>query len=95
MSGGSATPRATKLALSATVAATVAAMVVFAGAARDGELEPRLAGWFLLLFGALFVVRVAGQLVVVLRAPTWLPPMEQWILLPYRLLLPTSSFSSP
>jgi hypothetical protein len=36
----------------------------------------------------LFVFRVAGQLLVVKRAPAWLPPMHQWHLMPYRLLLP-------
>jgi hypothetical protein len=41
------------------------------------------------LFTILLVLRVAGQLVVVLRAPGWLPPMEQWQsgLLPYPVLL--------
>jgi hypothetical protein len=39
---------------------------------------------------ALFIVRVAGQLLVVLFAPGWLPPMDAWYsgLLPYPLLLP-------
>lgn len=39
---------------------------------------------------ALFVLRVAGQLIVLLFAPSWLPPMEAWYsgLLPYPLLLP-------
>ena len=43
--------------------------------------------WVLL---ALFVGRVAGQLIVVRWAPRWLPPMGQWYsgLLPYRFLLP-------
>lgn len=38
----------------------------------------------------LFLMRVLGQLEVVLIAPPWLPPMEQWYsgLLPYPLLLP-------
>ena len=37
----------------------------------------------------LLVARVAGQVIVVLRAPAWLPPMEQWQsgLVPYRFLL--------
>lgn len=30
------------------------------------------------IFTALLAVRVAGQLVVVWRAPAWLPPMDQW-----------------
>lgn len=38
----------------------------------------------------LFLLRVLGQIEVVLIAPDWLPPMEQWYsgLLPYPLLLP-------
>ena len=38
----------------------------------------------------LFLLRVLGQLEVVLVAPAWLPPMEDWYsgLLPYPLLLP-------
>jgi uncharacterized protein len=45
--------------------------------------------FFLWLFTTLLVLRVVGQLVVVLRAPRWLPPMEQWQsgLLPYPVLL--------
>ncbi len=37
----------------------------------------------------LLYLRVAGQIIVVLRAPRWLPPMEQWQsgLLPYPVLL--------
>jgi hypothetical protein len=39
---------------------------------------------------ALFVLRVAGQLAVVLFHVPWLPPMAAWYsgLLPYRVLLP-------
>jgi uncharacterized protein len=82
-------PAPTKVALSATLAIVVVALVVFLGAAEP-EVEPRFAGWFLLVFTLLFAARVAGQLVVVLRAPRWLPRMEsgQWNLMPYRLLLP-------
>jgi hypothetical protein len=38
---------------------------------------------------ALFLLRVAGQLLVVMRRPTWLPAMSEWQsgLLPYPLLL--------
>ena len=45
---------------------------------------------FLLTFcTVLLYFRVIGQIVVVLRAPRWLPPMEQWQsgLLPYPVLL--------
>ena len=44
---------------------------------------------WLWLFTILLLLRVIGQIVVVLRAPRWLPPMEQWQsgLLPYPVLL--------
>jgi hypothetical protein len=44
---------------------------------------------FLWLFTALLFLRVIGQIVVVLWAPRWLPPMHQWQsgLLPYPVLL--------
>jgi hypothetical protein len=45
---------------------------------------------FLITLLALFIARVAGQLLVVLMQPRWLPPMKDWYsgLLPYRYLLP-------
>ncbi|HYC60467.1 MAG TPA: hypothetical protein VEK79_12960 [Thermoanaerobaculia bacterium] len=45
----------------------------------------------LIILLALFIARVFGQLVVALRAPRWLPPMEAWYsgLMPYRYLLPS------
>jgi uncharacterized protein len=47
------------------------------------------ASFFLWLFTILLVLRVLGQVVVVVRAPRWLPPMDQWQsgLLPYPVLL--------
>ena len=46
--------------------------------------------WVLSCCTLLFALRVAGQVVVVLRAPRWLPAMEHWYsgLMPYRYLLP-------
>ncbi len=51
--------------------------------------DPSVYGFFLTLFTVLLFARVIGQLVVVLFAPRWLPPMEQWQsgLLPYPVLL--------
>lgn len=47
-----------------------------------------LAVWMFVAL-ALFVLRVAGQVLVVTVAPRWLPPMGQWQsgLLPYPVLL--------
>jgi hypothetical protein len=82
-----ATPNATKIALLATLAFTAIALASFLRVVGD-EIDPDLAAAFLLLFGLLFCVRVLGQLLVRAKAPRWLPPTEQWNLLPYRLLLP-------
>jgi hypothetical protein len=82
------TPRATKLALVGVLAATACALALVvelqvAGTIETDELAPVL--W---LLTALFAVRVAGQVLVALRGPRWLPPMDDWNLVPYRVLLP-------
>lgn len=75
----------TRVVLVATLALT---LVAVADVLRRDELGPRTTAWYLLLFSLLFVLRVAGQVFVALRAPAWLPPMGEWNLMPYRLLLP-------
>lgn len=82
------TPAPTKVVLVAVLLVTVAAVVRVvqaqgAGTLETGELAPVL--WVLT---ALFALRVAGQILVVLRAPSWLPPMQDWNLVAYRILLP-------
>ena len=52
------------------------------------DLEAAETAGFLAFFGLLFLVRVVGQILVALRAPAWLPPMDEWNLSPYHLLLP-------
>jgi hypothetical protein len=79
-------PRATNVVLLATLATTVLAV---SDVVRRGRLGPHETGVFLVLFTLLFVVRVVGQIVVVRRAPAWLPSMEKWNLVPYRILLPS------
>jgi uncharacterized protein len=83
-----ATPAATKIALVATLVVTIGAVGAFLGQAPSDEIDADLAAPYLALLGFLFVVRVVGQIVVLIAAPRHLPPMEQWNLLPYRLLLP-------
>ena len=83
------TPRPTKVALVVVLATTLAAFAAVvrlqvSGTLDTGELAPIL--W---LLTGLFAVRVLGQVVVATRSPTWLPPMDQWNLVPYRFLLPT------
>jgi hypothetical protein len=79
-------PRATNVILLATLAVTVLAV---GDVMRRGRLGAHETGVFLVLFTLLFVVRVVGQIVVLRRAPAWLPPMEKWNLVPYRILLPS------
>lgn len=82
------TPTATKVALIATLVATATAIVVFVVSTSGDPVDPRFVVPFLTLFAGLFLVRVAGQLAVRAWRPRWLPPTEQWNLMPYRLLLP-------
>jgi len=82
------TPRPTKVALVAVLAVTGAAVVAVLGQQRDGALDPGELAPVLWLLTALFAVRVAGQVLVAVRSPSWLPPMSEWNLVPYRLLLP-------
>jgi hypothetical protein len=86
--GEAATPRATKALLVATLLVDAGAIALFL-ATKGDPVDAGFAAWFLLLFTGLFLVRVAGQLLVRARGPGWLPPSDQWHLMPYRLLLPT------
>lgn len=84
-------PRPTRLVLLGTLALTAGVVVLFGALLARGEpIRARFAGSFLLVLLLLFALRVVGQILVILRAPAWLPPMEsgQWNLMPYRLLLP-------
>lgn len=81
-------PPATNAVLAATLLLTVAAVAEFLRRSAADEVDPQVAGAFGALFTSLFALRVLGQLVVLLAAPGWLPPMDRWNLMPYRLLLP-------
>lgn len=83
------TPATTKIALVAILALTATALVAVEHARRDGVLSSDDIAPILWLLTALFALRVAGQVLVLLRAPRWLPPMRDWNLMSYRLLLPT------
>ena len=82
------TPRPTKILLVATLALTAAAFGSVVAVQLDRTLEPADLAPVLWLLTALFAVRVASQVLVALRSPSWLPPMHDWNLVPYRLLLP-------
>jgi hypothetical protein len=55
--------------------------------------DPHSLSVALWLCSVLMLLRVAGQLAVCLRAPTWLPPMAEWQsgLVPYGFLLSTQA----
>ena len=55
--------------------------------------DPHSLSLVLWLCSVLMFLRVAGQLVVCLRAPSWLPPMSAWQsgLVPYAFLLSTQA----
>lgn len=76
------TPLPTAIWLVATLALTAASL----GAFLSGLPVP--VHVHLLLFTALFVTRVAGQVGVAVLRPGWLPPMHEWNFVPYRVLLP-------
>ena len=82
------TPRPTKVALVATLALSAAAFGSVVAAQRVGTLDAADLSPVLWLLTALFAVRVAGQVLVTLRSPSWLPPMQDWNLVAYRVLLP-------
>ena len=85
---GDRTPPATKLALVGVLVLTATLLLVLPAAAGSERADPRATGLFLVALTALFALRVVGQLVVRTRAPRFLPPTEDWNLMPYRLLLP-------
>ena len=80
----SVTPDATKIVLVGTLAVVAAAVASYVGR----PAEAGATATYLALFTALFSVRVVGQIAVAVARPRWLPPMEQWNLVPYRILLP-------
>jgi hypothetical protein len=82
------TPLPTKVVLLATLAIVATALGGFL-AARSDPVDSGDSAPYLWLFTGLFLLRVAGQVLVRLRRPRWLPPTQQWNLTPYHLLLPT------
>jgi hypothetical protein len=82
------TPAPTKVALVATLLITGAVLAAFLRTAPSAEIEPRRTSYALVVLSFLFLLRVAGQLTVVARGPRWLPPMLDWNLAPYRIVLP-------
>lgn len=82
------TPRPTRIALATTLALTALAFAAVGREQREATLAAEDVAPILWLLTVLFAVRVVGQVFVALRSPSWLPPMNEWNLVPYRLLLP-------
>jgi hypothetical protein len=82
------TPLPTKVVLVAVLVVTALALATVVRWQRGGTLGPEELAPVLWLLTGLFTLRVVGQVLVALRARSWLPPMEDWNLVPYRILLP-------
>lgn len=84
---GDTTPLATRAILIAVLLITTASVGMLRfdsiGMGDAANISPTL--W---LLTGLFVTRVVGQVVVAIRPQRWLPPMWQWNLIPYPILLP-------
>lgn len=88
MSGPSdTTPLPTRVALLVVLAMAAATVGMLFLGAIDAAQPAAIAPILWLLTG-LFVLRVAGQVLVALHPRKWLPPMWQWNLIPYSILLP-------
>lgn len=83
-SGVEGTPVATKAILVGTLVGLAGALAAFAAASGSNPVAGSVLGFLTLLF----LVRVAGQVLVALRGPAWLPAMADWNFVPYRILLP-------
>lgn len=81
------TPLPTRVALLVVLAMTAATVGMLLLGAIDAAQPAAIAPILWLLTG-LFVLRVAGQVLVALHPREWLPPMWQWNLIPYPILLP-------
>ena len=81
------TPLATKVILVIVLAITALAHCVILLDWIQPEIVADVAA-ILWLFTFLFVLRVAGQIVVAVQPQKWLPPMRQWNFIPYPILLP-------
>ena len=86
----SGTPGPTKAILVGTLLLLATALGAFLASRPSGGIAALVLGFLT----ALFALRVAGQVLVALRAPAWLPPMEDWNFVPYRILLPVHSLCS-
>jgi hypothetical protein len=81
------TPFATRVTLLVALAITATTVGMLMLGSID-PAQPAAIAAILWLFTGLFVLRVAGQVLVALRPRKWLPPMWQWNLIPYPILLP-------
>lgn len=81
------TPYPTRVTLLVALAITAATVGMLWVGLIDSS-HPDAIAPLLWLYTGLFVLRVAGQVLVAIRPRKWLPPMWQWNLIPYAILLP-------
>jgi hypothetical protein len=81
------TPLETRIVLVAVLLVTLGIDLAMLGR-KPAPASPAAVAPLLWLFTVLFVLRVAGQVLVALKPRSWLPPMVQWNLVPYPVLLP-------
>ncbi len=81
------TPLPTRVTLLIVLTITAATMIMLWAGSVESRKAPAIAP-LLWLYTGLFVLRVAGQVLVAIQPRKWLPPMWQWNLIPYPILLP-------
>lgn len=81
------TPYPTRVSLLVVLAITASTMIMLWAGSVDNSKAPAIAP-LLWLYTGLFVLRVASQVLVAIQPRKWLPPMWQWNLIPYPILLP-------
>ena len=81
------TPLPTRVMLVVTLAVAGWAVAIVT-ASRNHPAQTDAVALSLSTLTVLFVLRVAGQLLVRTRPPAWLPPNQCWALTPYPVLLP-------
>jgi hypothetical protein len=88
MNSSDTTPHPTRAMLVAVLTITAIALCIpWPGSIHLAQEAAAIAP-ILWLYTGLFALRVVGQVLVAIRPRKWLPPMSQWNLIPYPILLP-------
>lgn len=85
--GSDTTPVETKIILIAVLVLSLVVFCLLTLGFIDTRKQEHIA-LILWVFTALFIIRVAGQILVASAPQEWLPPMDEWNFIPYWMLLP-------